>query len=152
MPITFVVILALGFLAYSLWVGAHNRQANRERREFFLLRPQLSWDQAYAEKYAPHGFDEKLCIAVANAAARAIGCQPGQIWPQCRFDVQFRFRGVSWLGIAEDDALEMFEAAYLPQAVEELYGVYQAPENAASIGELLGHLSDQAAQDRNTLT
>lgn len=95
-----------------------NDPAREARRKIFLSREKLDHKIWYQKYYEPLGLSFHCSFAIAKCLANIFRCDLTQFLPSDAFDKEFKFTGIHWMGIDEDDEMMTFTEGEL----EDLLG------------------------------
>lgn len=105
------------FIGYSVYVSCTNSRARRRRLSRFEARKRLATEEWYRVHFADSGITPETAVVLFEPIARAVGCDMTQLRADDAFDTSLAFRGVTFLGIDDDDPLGDFAEWELPRIV-----------------------------------
>src|SRR5215203_7545375 len=104
------LFFAVAFILVYMRVNAINRKAQLKRRSRLIARGVESEGDWFDNYWRDNGYSRESSVAIAKVFAARLSCDYTNLRPTDRFDVELEFEGVHFLGLDEDDEMEMIES------------------------------------------
>ena len=140
-PGAFILFVIYGVVMHYRW----NKPAGAARRKIFRERGILDASVWYERYFEPWGCSRENSVGIANCLAKSFGCKSSQFRAEDAFGEEFKFTGIHWMGIDEDDEMEVFVEVELAEYLgKEKYKKFtDSGIDFVTVGELVRWCDEQ---------